>query len=103
MCLAIPGSIVNIDGTSATIDMMGVQREISLALTPQAQVGDYVLVHAGFAIEVIDAEEARQTIELVRELDELTEEDLTGTGASSSAADSAAQCEDAVAPESAVA
>lgn len=81
MCLAIPGSIVTIQGTSATIDMMGVQRDISLALTPQAQVGDYVLVHAGFAIEVIDAEEARQTIELVRELDELTEEDLAGDGA----------------------
>lgn len=76
MCLAIPGSIVNIQGASATIDVMGVKREISLALTPQAQVGDYVLVHAGFSIEVIDAEEARQTIELVRELDELTEEDL---------------------------
>lgn len=81
MCLAIPGSIVTIQGTSATIDMVGVQRDISLALTPQAQVGDYVLVHAGFAIEVIDAEEARQTIELVRELDELTEEDLAGDGA----------------------
>ncbi len=80
MCLAIPGSIVTIQGTSATIDMMGVQRDISLALTPQAQVGDYVLVHAGFAIEVIDAEEAQQTIELVRELDELTEEDLAGDG-----------------------
>ena len=82
MCLAIPGSIVAIEGTNATIDMLGVQRRISISLTPQAQVGDYVLVHAGFAIEVIDAEEARRTIELVRELDELTEEDLAGAEAS---------------------
>ena len=82
MCLAIPGSIVSIEETNATIDMLGVQRRISISLTPQAQVGDYVLVHAGFAIEVIDAEEARRTIELVRELDELTEEDLAGTEAS---------------------
>ena len=52
MCLAIPGSIVTIEGTNATIDMLGVQRRISISLTPQAQVGDYVLVHAGFAIEV---------------------------------------------------
>lgn len=80
--LAIPGSIVAIEGTNATIDMLGVQRRISISLTPQAQVGDYVLVHAGFAIEVIDAEEARRTIELVRELDELTEEDLAGAEAS---------------------
>lgn len=82
MCLAIPGSIVAIEGTNATIDMLGVQRRISISLTPQAQVGDYVLVHAGFAIEVIGAEEARRTIELVRELDELTEEDLAGAEAS---------------------
>lgn len=80
MCLAIPGSIIDIQGTTATIDMLGVKRDISIALTPQAHLGDWVLVHAGFAIEVIDADEAQQTIELVRELDDLTEEDLAGAG-----------------------
>ncbi len=77
MCLAIPGAITAIDGTTATIDMLGVTRQISIALTPAARLDDWVLVHAGFAIEVIDAEEAERTVELVRELDELATEDLS--------------------------
>lgn len=79
MCLAIPGEIVQIDGTHATLDMLGVRRSISLALTPEARVGDWVLVHAGFSIQVVDEAEARQTIELVRELDELASEDIPAT------------------------
>lgn len=89
MCLAIPGAITSIDGSSATIDMLGVTQQVSLALTPAAKLGNWVLVHAGFAIEVIDAEEAERTIELVRELDELAAEDLAGhapNGASATAA-----------------
>ena len=82
MCLAIPGQVVDVRDSTATIDMMGVRRDISLSLTPSAQVGDWVLVHAGFAIEVIDAEQAEETIEIVRELDELASEDL-GLNASS--------------------
>ena len=50
---------------------MGVTREISVDLTPQAQVGDYVLVHAGFAIEVVDADYAKETIELVKQLEDV--------------------------------
>lgn len=84
MCLAIPGAITDIDGTTATIDMLGVTRQISVALTPGAQQGDWVLVHAGFAIEVIDAEEAERTIELVRELDDLATEDLSAHAVDSS-------------------
>ena len=76
MCLAIPGQIVDVRDGTATIDMMGVRRDISLSLTPSARIGDWVLVHAGFAIEVIDAEQAEETIEIVRELDELASEDL---------------------------
>lgn len=76
MCLAIPGQIVDVRDSTATIDMVGVRRDISLSLTPSAQVGDWVLVHAGFAIEVIDAEQAEETIQIVRELDELASEDL---------------------------
>lgn len=77
MCLAVPGKITELhDSAQATIDMMGVTRDISLRLTPEAQVGDYVLVHAGFSIQVIDAEEAAATIELFQEIDELAEDEL---------------------------
>ena len=76
MCLAIPGQIVDVRDSTATIDMVGVRRDISLSLTPSARIGDWVLVHAGFAIEVIDAEQAEETIQIVRELDELASEDL---------------------------
>ena len=54
--------------------MLGVTREASLRLVPDAQVGDYVLVHAGFGIQVIDPEEARETIELFKQLPELADE-----------------------------
>ena len=55
MCLAIPAQVKEIDeGNLATVDILGVTREISLDLTPQAEVGSYVLVHAGFAIEVVN-------------------------------------------------
>ena len=55
MCLAIPAKIVELeDDNLAKVDILGVSRTVSVDLTPQAQVGDYVLVHAGFAIEVVD-------------------------------------------------
>ena len=77
MCLAIPALITEKKSDNlATAEILGVTREVALDLTPQANVGDYVLVHAGFAIEVIDAEQAEETIEIVRELDELASEDL---------------------------
>lgn len=82
MCLAVPGKIVSLDeGAQATINVMGVTRDISVRLTPEAQVDDYVLVHAGFAIQVIDAEEAAEAIRILRELDELSEEELSAEGA----------------------
>ncbi|WP_085829923.1 HypC/HybG/HupF family hydrogenase formation chaperone [Collinsella vaginalis] len=69
MCLAVPGKIQSIDASRrATVDMLGVTREASLRLVPEAQVGDYVLVHAGFGIQVIDPEEAHETLELLREM-----------------------------------
>lgn len=85
MCLAIPGQIIEKQDDSAVIDMMGIERTASLALTPSAQVGDWVLIHAGFAIEVIDAEEAAQTIDIVRELGELAAEDLERNTAATNA------------------
>ena len=74
MCLAVPGKITELhDNAQATIDMMGVTRDISLRLTPEAQVGDYVLVHAGFSIEIVSEEEAQQTLDLIREFPELAD------------------------------
>lgn len=77
MCLAIPAMITEMKGDGlATVDILGVMRDIALDLTPQAKVGDYVLVHAGFAIEVVDAEYAQETIDLINEFPDLANDDL---------------------------
>ena len=73
MCLAIPALIVSIDGVSGVIDVEGVQREVSLVLVPGAQIGEYALVHAGFAISVIDEGEAQLSLEAFAELRRLLE------------------------------
>lgn len=74
MCLAIPSKIASIDENNlATVDILGVTRQASIDLTPQAQVGDYVLVHAGFAIEVVSEEHAQETLDLIREFPELAD------------------------------
>jgi len=75
MCLAVPGVVLEIVGEEpafrrGSVDFAGVRREVSLAFTPEARLGDYVLVHAGFALTVIDAEEARITLEELRRLGE---------------------------------
>lgn len=70
MCLAIPVLITSVNETDAEVEIGGVSRGISTYLTPEARVGDYVLLHAGFAIRIIDQDEARGTIELFRQLDE---------------------------------
>ncbi len=76
MCLAIPALITKLEEDNmATVDILGVTREISLDLTPAAQVGNYVLVHAGFAIEIVDEEYAKETIDLIREFPELAGEE----------------------------
>ena len=77
MSLAIPAKVAALEeGNLATVDILGVTREISVDLTPQAQVGDYVLVHAGFAIEVVDADYAQETIDLIKQFPELAGEDI---------------------------
>lgn len=73
MCLAVPGKIIEIQDMMATVEMMGVTRKISLMLLPQTKVGDFVLVHAGFAIQAIDEEEAKITLDLFKELDNCEE------------------------------
>ncbi|HMK55087.1 MAG TPA: HypC/HybG/HupF family hydrogenase formation chaperone [Dissulfurispiraceae bacterium] len=75
MCLAVPSKIINIDDLSATVDVFGARREISLLLLPEeAGVGDYVLVHAGFAIQKIDEAVALDSMRLIREYAEALEE-----------------------------
>ena len=70
MCLAVPAKVMEIDGDEAYVDMSGVRLRISVALTPEVRSGDYVLVHTGFAINVLNEEEAQETLKLFRELDE---------------------------------
>jgi hydrogenase expression/formation protein HypC len=64
MCLAIPALIKSIEDKEAEADIGGIIRRISLWLTPEAKVGDYVLIHAGYAINVLDQEEAEETLRL---------------------------------------
>ena len=68
MCLAVPGRIIEIDGTKARVDFGGVTREADLTLVPEAEVESYVLVHAGFAIQLLNEAEAEETLNLFREL-----------------------------------
>ncbi len=68
MCLAVPTKIISIDHNLAEVEMAGVVRTVSLDLVPDAKVNDYVLIHAGFAIQIINEEEARKTLELFKEL-----------------------------------
>ncbi len=71
MCLAVPALITKIEGTRATVDMAGVVRETSIMMLPDAKVGEYVIIHAGYAIEKLDEEEARRTIELFKQMEAL--------------------------------
>lgn len=79
MCLSIPGKLVEITNEldevfrTGKVSFDGVLKEVSLTLVPEAQVGDYVLVHVGAAISTIDEEEAKKTFELLKQLDELHE------------------------------
>ncbi|MCX7923874.1 MAG: HypC/HybG/HupF family hydrogenase formation chaperone [Clostridia bacterium] len=74
MCLGIPGKIIKIEGKTSMVELMGVTREVSIELLKDVKLGDYVLVHAGCAIQVIDQEEALKTIEIFNELKELYHE-----------------------------
>jgi len=76
MCLAIPARITDIgENRMSTVDIMGVTRKVSLDIVPEAVEGDYVLVHAGFALQVIDEETAKDTLELLKEIPFFQEEE----------------------------
>lgn len=74
MCLAIPARVASINADNlATVDILGVTREVSLDLTPAAELGSFVLVHAGFAIEVVSEEYAQETLDLIKQFPELAD------------------------------
>jgi hydrogenase expression/formation protein HypC len=74
MCLAVPSEIVRINDLVATVDVYGARREISLLLMPeQVEVGDFVIVHAGFAIQKIDREAGNEALRMIKELVESEE------------------------------
>lgn len=66
MCLAVPGQIIECDGDDAVVDLQGNRLNVSKALTPEAGPGDWVLIHAGFAITQLDEEDARETWEYLQ-------------------------------------
>ena len=78
MCLGVPGKIIEIyehEGLRrCTIDFGGVQREACLDFVPEAEVGDYALIHVGFAISLVDEQEAQETLDLLREIASVEEE-----------------------------
>ena len=80
MCLAIPARIVELEQDMAVVDAMGNRYKAKTTLLPEAKLGDLVLVHAGFAISLVDEEEAKQTWQLIAEIDEFddTQNKLSG-------------------------
>ena len=78
MCLAVPGKLVSIEGVDpisrvGAVDFGGIRKDVNLAFVPEAQVGDYVLVHVGFALNTIDADEAARVLRYLDEIDELND------------------------------
>lgn len=69
MCLAVPGRVVELQGRAGKVDFQGIVREVQLDLVPGTQVGDWVLVHAGFAIQRVDETEARETLALLEQIE----------------------------------
>ena len=76
MCLAIPGKILNIEGNSAIVDFDGIKQSVIIALLQNPEIGKYVIVHAGYAIEQMDEKDAMEAIEQWKELSEELDMDL---------------------------
>ncbi len=77
MCLAIPGKIISLDGIKAVVDFDGIKQNVIVALIQDPEVGKYVIVHAGYAIEMMNEEEASESIELWKEISESQDLNLT--------------------------
>ena len=82
MCLGIPGRVVAIWGDgeliSGTVDFGGVSREVCLSYVPEVTIGEYVIVHVGFAISMVDEEEAQRTLEVLSAMGDLVTTELAG-------------------------
>jgi len=78
MCLAIPAEVISIDGDTAQVSVGGVKKEISMALVDDVAVGDYVLIHVGYALNKISTEEAQKTLELFAQAGMLAPDILGG-------------------------
>ena len=81
MCLAVPGKVLSVEDTdpafrSGTVDFCGIRKNVNLAYTPEVRVGDYVLVHVGFALTRVDEEEAARTFAYLEQIGALKEEGL---------------------------
>ncbi len=76
MCLAVPVKVLKIDGLKAMVELGGLSRQASIMLVPDTQVGDYVLLHAGFAIQKLDEREAEETLSLFAEIAEGVENEI---------------------------
>jgi len=74
VCLAIPVLIKSIEDKEAEVEIGGITRRISLQLTPEAKVGDYAIIHTGYAINILDQEGAEETLKLLEEIAEMAEE-----------------------------
>ncbi len=68
MCLAVPAKVIEVNGAVGRVERAGIEREVSLMLLPEAKVGDYVLVHAGFAMQIVDETDADETDALLAEM-----------------------------------
>ncbi len=75
MCLSIPGKVMSIENDIATVSVGGSEVTAGLQLLENVRVGDYVLVHSGFALQLISEEEAAQTLALIRQLEDLSDDD----------------------------
>ena len=87
MCLAVPGKITSISGDeplmrTGKVDFGGILKEVSFAYVPEAQLGDYVIVHVGFALSRVDEAEAQQVFEYLRQMEDLSEVEATREGVS---------------------
>ena len=87
MCLAVPGKILSIEGEdlarTARVSLGGIVKQVSLAYVPEAEIGNYAIVHLGFAIRLLDEQEALQSVEFLKGMGELTEFEDSGDGSSS--------------------
>ncbi len=90
MCLAVPGKVTSISGEdplmrTGKVDFGGILKDVSLAYVPEAKVGDYVIVHVGFALSRVDEEEAKQVFDYLRQMQELSELEEKGVPPTSAA------------------